>query len=147
MHVDGMFITGSCDDDHEAFEKHMRKAYREIKFNKGEFINYIGMTFGYTVLGHVSIKIENCERSILSECGVWPLRATPAANNLFDTRDAPKATAEEVKIFRTFVAKLLYLAKRVRLECLVAVVFLTTRVYEVDQNDMAKLRRLLGYLR
>jgi hypothetical protein len=105
------------------------------------------MTFDYTVLGHVSITMENCERSILSEYGVWPLRATPATNNLSDTRDAPKATAEEVKIFRTFVAKLLYLAKRVRLECPVDVALLTTRVYEVDQDDMAKLRHLLGYLR
>ena len=72
---------------------------------------------------------------------MWPLRATPAANNLFDTHNAPKATAEEVKIFRTFVAKFLYLAKRARPECFVAVAFLTTRVYEVDQYDMAKLRR------
>ena len=75
------------------------------------------------------------------------MRATLSASNLFDTRDAPKATAEEVKIFRTFLAKLLHLAKRVKPECLVAVAFLTTRVYEVDQDDMAKLRRLLGYLR
>jgi hypothetical protein len=147
MHVDDLLITGRVNDDHERFEKYMRKVYHDIKVNKGKVLNYIGMTFDYIVPGQVSITMENCEQSIISECGVWPLRATPAASTLFDTRDAPKATAEEVKFFRTFVAKLLYLAKRVRPECLVAVAFLTTRVYEVDQDDMVKLRRLLGYLR
>ena len=39
------------------------------------------------------------------------------------------------------------MAKRVRHECLVAIAFLTTRVNAVDVDDMAKLMRVLGYLR
>ena len=62
-------------------------------------------------------------------------------------RDATKATDEASGYFRTFVAKLLYLAKRVRPECLVADAFFTTRVNDVDIGDIAKLHRLLGYLR
>jgi hypothetical protein len=125
----------------------MRDKYKEIKISKGKVVDYIGMTFDYIVPGQVSITMDNCERFILSECGVWPLRATPAASTLFDTRDAPKASHEEVQFFRTFVAKLLYIAKRVRPECLVAVAFLTTRVHAVDEDDMGKLKRVLGYLR
>ena len=45
------------------------------------------------------------------------------------------------------MAKLLYLAKRVRPECFVAMAFLITRVHQVDEDDMGKLRRLLGYQR
>ena len=41
---------------------------------------------------------------------------------------------------------MLYLAKRVRPECLTAVAFLSTRVHECDIDDLAKLRRLLGYV-
>ena len=41
----------------------------------------------------------------------------------------------------------MYLAKRVRLERLVAVAFLTTRVDVDDEDDMAELKRVLGYLR
>jgi hypothetical protein len=91
--------------------------------------------------------MENCERDILSDCGVWPMRHTPAAETLFDTREAPRVSEEETKFFRTFVAKMLYLAKRARPECLAAVAFLTTRVHCVDIDDLAKLKRLLGYLR
>ncbi len=105
------------------------------------------MNFNYNVPGQISITIENIERYILSECGVWPLRATPAAATLFDTRDAPKATAEEVKFFHTFVTKLLCMSKRVRPEYLVAVALLITRVHEVNKDNMGKLRRLLGYFR
>jgi hypothetical protein len=40
----------------------------------------------------------------------------------------------------------LYLAKRVRPECLTTVSFLSTRVQCCDVDDLAKLRRLIGYL-
>ena len=73
--------------------------------------------------------------------------ATPAAETLFDVRsDVEKASLSEAKYFHTYVAKILYLAKRVRPECLTAVSFLTTRVHDCDIDDMAKLKRLLGYL-
>ena len=45
------------------------------------------------------------------------------------------------------MAKLLYVAKRVKPEMLTAVAFLTTRAVAPDTDDMAKLQRALGYLR
>jgi hypothetical protein len=48
-------------------------------------------------------------------------RPTPAAESLFTLgEDVPLVTEQERSWFRTFVAKLLYLAKRVRPECLTA---------------------------
>ncbi len=105
------------------------------------------MYFDFCLPGQVSITAENSEHSILSECGIWPLMSPPAAPTLFKTRDAPKAITEEVDFFLVFVAKLLYLAERVKPEGLVAVAFLITRVHEVDEDAMGKLRHLLGYLR
>jgi hypothetical protein len=113
MHVDDLFITIKSEDNDVKFEACMRDKYKKIKISKEKVVDYIGMTFDYIVSGQVSITMDNCERSILSECGVQPLRATPAAFTLFDTRDAPKASHEDVQFFRTFVAKLLYIAKRV----------------------------------
>jgi hypothetical protein len=62
-------------------------------------------------------------------------------------RDAPKATAAEAKWFHKYVAKMLYLAKRTRPEGLTVVAFLSTRVNVCNIDDLAKLRRLLGYIR
>jgi hypothetical protein len=42
---------------------------------------------------------------------------------------------------------MLYLAKRDRPECLAVVSFLSTRVQECDVDDMAKLKRQVGYIR
>ena len=91
--------------------------------------------------------MDNCVNDILSGSGVTKTRVTPAASTLFDIRDAKKATDVEAKWFHTHVAKVLYLAKRVRPECLTAVAFLSTRVQVCDIDDLAKLTRLLGYLR
>ncbi len=64
---------------------------------------------------------------------------------MFDVRDAAKATEAEQQWFNSYVAKvLLYLAKRVRPECLTTVAFLSTRINECDVDDLAKLKRLLG---
>ena len=90
--------------------------------------------------------MNNCKRSILSECGVWPSRATPTTST-FDICDAPKATCDEVKLFCTFDAELAHLAKRVRPECLVAAAFPARRNRDVDGGDTGKLTRLLCYLR
>ena len=92
-------------------------------------IDYIGMTFDFSVVGQVSITMDNCVNEILAECGVVVARTTPAAESLFAVReDAQKLTIEESKYFHSNVAKMLYLAKRVRPECLTAVAFLSTRV-------------------
>ncbi len=72
------------------------------------------MTFDYVIPGQVSITMDSCERDILSDCGVWPMRHYPAAETLFETREAPRVSEEETKFFKNFVAKMLYLAKRVR---------------------------------
>jgi len=105
------------------------------------------MTFDFIVPGQASITMDNCVQDILAECGMWPRRSTPAASTLFDTKDAPKVTAEEVKFFRSYVTKLVYLAKRVRPECIVAVAFLATRMNAVNVDDIVKLKRVLGYVR
>ncbi len=85
----------------------MRDKYKEINIVTGKVVDYIGMVFDFIVPGQVSITMNNCERFILSDCSVWQLRLTPAASSLFDARDAPKFTYENVQFFCTFVAKLL----------------------------------------
>jgi hypothetical protein len=91
--------------------------------------------------------MDNCVRDILASSKVTSTKSTPASEDLFDVREgATSASIEDSKYFHTHVAKMLYLAKRVRPECLTAVSFLSTRVQCCDEDDMRKLRRLLGYL-
>ena len=65
----------------------------------------------------------------------------------YHARDNVKlATNDEAKWFHTKIAKMLYLLKRVRPECLTTVSFLTTRFLCCDVDDLVKLRRPLGYI-
>lgn len=147
LHVDDLMVT--CIDQEELmkFKLYLDSVYPETKMHEGKTLDYLGMTFDFTALGEVKITMQNCVDDILSGCGVTKKRKTPAASTLFDIRgDAPKLTEEDAKYFHTHVAKVLYLAKRVRPECLTAVAFLATRVHACDVDDLAKLRRLLGYI-
>lgn len=70
---------------------------------------------------------------------------TPATEGLFDVRDGADTVSEGVRIwFHCIVARLLYLAKRVRPECLT---YLATRVTKCDADDVEKLVRLVKYIR
>jgi hypothetical protein len=84
---------------------------------------------------------------LLRLTGVTTKAASPATEQLFHVReDTPKLDAVGSKRFHSLVAKLLFLAKRVRPEILPAVIFLTTRVKGPDTDDDKKLTRILSYL-
>ena len=52
MHFDDLFVTSASDNNLETFENYMRGVYCEIKVNKGQVLDYLGMTFDFTVPGH-----------------------------------------------------------------------------------------------
>jgi len=147
FHVDDIFATSVMCVDLDALEQYLKSIWNEITVKRGNVVDYLAMTFDFTVPGEVRITMDNIINNILIDCGVESTRATPAASTLFDIRDAPKLSESDAVFFRSFVAKLLYVAKRVKPECLTAVAFLSTRVDVCDSDDLAKLHRLLGYLR
>ena len=148
LHVDDLMITCVSQGLIDAFHAYLNSVYPETKSTSGPIVNYLGMCFDFAVSGEVSVTMENCVQDILEGCGPVTAKPTPAASTLFEVRpDAAKAGEDVRKRFHTHVAKMLYLAKRVRPECLTAVAFLATRVHVCDIDDLAKLRRLLGYLK
>ena len=69
---------------------------------------------------------------------------------MFKIRDEDEAkylSEERAQQFHHVVAQLLFLACRARRDIQVAVAFLTTRVKAPDEDDWAKLRRVLQYLK
>lgn len=146
LHVDDLLVTSESDSDLGDFELFLRAVYKEVTIKRGTVLGYLGMLFDFTTPGEVRVTMDNLMNDILSTCGVDTARATPASSVLFDTRDAQRLDVGQQAYFRKFVAKVLYMAKRVRPECLTAVAFLTTRVNVCDVDDLAKLHRLLGYL-
>jgi hypothetical protein len=85
-------------------------------------------------------------QDLLSLTEVTGSAKTPAQDHLFVIRDLPLLNSADTAMFHTLVAKLLYLAKRTRPDILLPVSFLTTRVQAPDQDDQAKLNRIMKYL-
>jgi hypothetical protein len=121
------------------FEEYLRFIYGEVKSGGGEVVNYVGMTFDFRVKGEVSVTMDGCIADILQWARDAPNRANPCTDMLFDTKEVAKASLEDGKWFHSHVQKMLYLAKRVRPECLLTVPFLSTRVGECDEDDIEKL--------
>ena len=82
-----------------------------------------------------------------------PLTTTaesPTGENLFTVRDSddpwrrllPEDRAQQ---FHRTVAQLLFLVVRPQRDCRTAVAFLTTRVSDPNNDDWAKLKRMLRY--
>ena len=103
------------------------------------------MTFDFREEGAVYVTMQKTNNDNLEGCGVDKCFATHATDNLFVIRDAPKVTEKEAIWCRSYVAKVLYVAKRVKPECLTAISFLTSRVGAYDIDDFGKVRRLFGY--
>lgn len=86
-------------------------------------------------------------QGILDEYEVTGTVSTPATSKLFNiSKSGPALSVREAKRFHTVVAKLLYLAKRARMDILLAVALLCTRVKSPTTEDAAKLERVLKYL-
>jgi hypothetical protein len=139
-------ITSSSDSDIANFIAYLRTVYPEINTRTGKVLDYVGMTFDFTVDGKVGITMENAIGDIIASSGIKQSRTTPATDMLFTVRESPRLSVADSKYFHTHVAKMLYVAKRVKPECLAAVSFLASRVQVSTVDDMEKLQRLLGYL-
>ena len=110
------------------------------------------MGIDFSESGKVKIEMEAYSRKILAEFPevIGPSAETPAGDQLFDVRDEKKRKIlpeEQAQIFHKTVAQLLFLVCRPRRDMRTAVAFLTTRVKEPDEDDWAKLRRALRYLK
>ena len=63
------------------------------------------------------VTMQKIVDDVLEGCGVDNCCAIPTTDNLFVVREAPKVFAKEAMWCRSYVAKVLYIAKRVKPEC------------------------------
>ena len=149
LHVDDMIITCKHEQTITHLIDRLKERYTEgVTVHEGPVVSYLGMTFDWSTQGQVRITQEGYIAEMLNNCGVDGSAKTPAADNLYEVRDeVPLATAETSDWFHSQVAKMLYLAKRTKPECLTAVAYLSTRVTKCNLDDVVKLMRLLKYVR
>ena len=103
-------------------------------------LNYLGMVFDLTHPGEARVSMKGYVDSMLESSAVTGGARTPATEGLFRVRPESELVCEsERKEFHCTVAKLLYLAKRARPDCLMPVACLATRVTRCTRDDVVKL--------
>jgi hypothetical protein len=146
VHVDDLLITCELEEVIDAIHGQLRERYKEVKLVRGPKVSYLGMTLDFSEPGKAKCTMEGYVEDLLKAAGVTGKVNTPAVETLFDICDSPLLTDDLREDFHSTVAKLLYLAKRVRPDLLVAVSFLATRVQKPTEQDRTKLDRALKYL-
>ena len=112
---------------------------------------YLGIGLDYSITGEVSVSMIPYMQEIVDE---FPKdlsmgkAKTPAAAHLFDINPDPEnLLVKLVDISHHTVAKLLWVSLRARPDILLVISFLTSRIKKVDNDDWARLTRLLLCIR
>jgi hypothetical protein len=126
----------------------------ESKFGKmhvtrGKKHTFLGMDISFEVENEVSITMKSYIQEAIDGFNeeIKRISPTPARKDLFEIDPkSPRLQKEEAEMFHSIVALLLYVAVRARVDILLTVAFLCTRVSKSSLQDKAKLQRLLEYL-
>jgi hypothetical protein len=145
-YVDDLFIFSKSKEIADVFISEIRSVFNEITVRRGPSVDYLGMniTFsGTTAIITMNGYIGDLLRDYGEVKGRFP---TPATADLFTKDEASPVASDERDFFHSFVARLLYLAQRVRPDILQSVVVLASRVQNPTISDSFKLARIMGYL-
>ena len=147
VYVDDLLVTcvdgGAIRDLYDT----LGARYPGLKIEEGPVINYLGQTLDFSNEGKCKVSMKKYVEEVLEDCKVDGFAATPASSDLFVVGEGEKLSKAEADAFHSRVAKLFYLAKRVRPDLLTAVAWLATRVQDSTSIDWEKLTRVLKYLK
>jgi hypothetical protein len=124
--------------------------FGKMTVTRGKEHTFLGMGITYTDDGKVQITMKDYLTEAIDESGMSIERtvATPAKKDLFDVDDmATLLEREQAEVFHSVVAKLLYVSLRARMDILLPVIFLCTRVSKSTVQDRTKLKRVLEYIK
>jgi hypothetical protein len=124
----------------------------KMHVSRGLVHEYLGMTLGYTVKGEVKITMVDYLKGVIGDFpevidGTAP---TEASEHMFGVRpDEEIVLLEEdrARAFHHALAHLLFASSLARKDIQLAVLFLTIRIKQPDEDDWNKLKRLLKYIR
>lgn len=147
VYVDDLLMVCAVIIHLETFVERLTEKYKDVTVNKEKKQEYLGMVLNFSTLGEVSIEMNLYVENILRDYGIESSAATPAESFLFTLRpNSHPLDSERTASFHSGVMRLMFLAKRVRVDILTAVVYLASRVQSPTEDDWKKFIRVLKYL-
>jgi hypothetical protein len=152
LYVDDLLITSASVKHTLALKSYLESKFEEVTYHSGLNLDYVGMSLDFnTNPGKVRVTMKQNIDGIIADA-TPPKSATPpvspATDDLFDVDDeSARLPSAAEAYFRSVVARLLYVGKRVRPDIMTAIAFLTTRAQTCTREDMNKLDRVVEYVR
>ena len=149
-YVDDMKISHVDKEVVSQIIQDLEKKFGKMSVTRGCKHKLLGMNLNFKSNRTVTIQMKDYLRESIDESGlnITHEAATPAKGNLFDVEiNSTPLEGEEFEAFQSVVAKLLYVAIRARLDMLLPVAFLCTRVTKSTKQDQQKLKRVLEYVK
>jgi hypothetical protein len=131
------------------FIERIEARFGKMTVTRGKDHTFLGMSVTFAGDGKVQITMKDYLTEAIDESGMNIDRsvATPAKKDLFDVDEAATPLKkDQADIFHSVVAKLLYVALRARMDILLPIIFLCTRVSKCTVQDQVKLKRVLEYI-
>ena len=128
----------------------LEDTYGKLEIQRGKVLEFLGLTLDYSVKGVCEFSAEVYIKKAISSFGgeIKGKAKTPAADKLFVVReDATPLPEGKRKNFQLVFALLLWIATMARPDILVSISFLGKHTTKADEDDAAKLGRVLSYLR
>ena len=150
VHVDDILITAHGDKSLDRELAILQGTFGELTIDKGPVVNYLGMTMDFRGNnGKVKISMKGFIDEFVSDMDglIDGVSDIPASKNLFDPGEGGTISVDRKEFFHSTVARLLYLAKRVRPDVLVAISYLAKRVQSPNESDFKKLCKVIRYIR
>lgn len=146
FHVDDLLITSVCEDAIDEIVTSLSKFFSKVTDKRGPKISYLGMSIDAESNGSIAVSMERYIEECIEMGGQSKIAKSPATEHLFVDKEDDPLNEKEKEMFHSKVAKLLYLAKRVRPDILTAVSYLACRVQAPKYQDLYKLNRVFSYL-
>jgi len=146
VYVDDLMIVSDKKEYVDIVIEKIKEKYMDITIKRGKVHDYLGMRFDFSNTNEVFISMSTYTNEICKEYGIEGTAETPAAQDLFEIdAESPKLSNKERERFHRTVAQCLYAVSRTRPDASLAVIFLTTRVIDPNEQDSKKLERVLRY--
>ena len=152
FHVDDIRSSHNdpkVNDDFHKWAQSVYGTYKDVTCTRGKVHTFLGMTLDFRTKGKFKIRMDEYIKRMLEE---FPFRFkvidfadTPAKSNLFEVGKGAPLDPRRQQIFRSFVAKNLFLTKCARVDLGTTVTLLTSRVQKPNKSDWNKLVRLMIY--
>ena len=121
VHVDDILVASELEEVLDSVYAQVQERYKEVKI--GSKVSYLGMTLDFYEPGRAKCTMEGCIGDLFRMCDVSGSATSPAAEDLFVIQESLPLDNAGRERFHFLVAKLLYLAKRVRPDLLVSLSF------------------------